>query len=86
LFILGIWPVWSLGLIALGVGVRLLTAVATRQRIFDALLMPISALLMTLIAIRAVWWRYRYGGPQWKGRTIIADQEANSNLKTQRIL
>lgn len=86
LFILGIWPVWSLGLIALGVGVRLLTAVATRQRIFDALLMPISAFLMTLIAIRAVWWRYRYGGPQWKGRTITSDHEVNSNVKAQRIL
>jgi len=68
--LLGVWPAGSLALIALGVCVRMLTAAATRQRIFDALLMPISTFLMTLIAVRAVWWRYRYGGPQWKGRTI----------------
>ncbi len=74
--ILGILPLWSLALIVLGIGVRMLTAAATRQRLFDALLMPISAFLMTLIAIRAVWWRYRYGGPQWKGRTI------SGNLRT----
>jgi chlorobactene glucosyltransferase len=73
--VMRIWPLWSLTLIALGVGTRMLTAVATRQRVVDALFMPVSVFLMTLIAVRAVWWRYRYGGPQWKGRTI-----ANSNV------
>lgn len=62
--------IWSLGLVALGVGVRALTAAATRQRITDALLMPLSACLMTLIAGRAVWWRWRFGGPRWKDRAI----------------
>ncbi len=61
---------FALGLIALGIGIRALTAAATRQRLADALLLPISALLMTVIAGRALWWRWRYGGVRWKGRTI----------------
>ena len=64
------WPVWPLILVGLGVGIRMLTAAVTRQRLGDALLMPLSAILMTRIAIQAVWWRWRYGGPLWKGRTI----------------
>lgn len=65
------WPLWPLTLIGLGTGLRALTAAVTRQRRLDALLMPVSVLLMTGIAFRAIWWRYRYGGPRWKGRTII---------------
>ena len=34
----------------------------------DALLLPVSVLLMTVIAARALWWQWRYGGPLWKGR------------------
>ena len=63
------WPLWPLVLIGLGVGVRMLTAAATCQRLGDALLLPVSVLLMTRIAGQAVWWR-RHGGPRWKGRTI----------------
>lgn len=47
-----------------------ITAAVTRRRVGDALLMPISVLIMTWIAMRAVWWRWRYGGVRWKGRTI----------------
>jgi hypothetical protein len=64
------WPLWPLILIGLGVGVRMLTAAVTRQRLTDALLMPVSTLLMTRIALQVIWWRWRYGGPRWKGRTI----------------
>ncbi|NJN95076.1 MAG: glycosyltransferase [Anaerolineales bacterium] len=56
-------------LIALGLGVRMLTAAVTRQRLGDALLLPVSVLLMTHIAVKAVWWHWR-GGPRWKGRVI----------------
>jgi len=59
-----------LGLCALGIGVRALTAAVTRQRVCDALLLPLSALLMTRIAAQALWWQLRYGGVRWKGRTI----------------
>lgn len=64
------WPIWPLILIGLGVGIRMLTAAVTHQKLGDALLMPGSVLLMTWIAIRAVWWEWRYGGPFWKGRAI----------------
>lgn len=64
------WPYWPLMLILLGITTRGLTALATRQRLLDALFMPISVLLMTRIALHAVWWQWQYGGPQWKGRTI----------------
>ena len=64
------WPFWPLALIGLGISIRGLTAFVTRQRLLDALFMPISVLLMTRIAFHAVWWQWQYGGPQWKGRTI----------------
>jgi chlorobactene glucosyltransferase len=64
------WPLWPLLLIGLSVGLRALTAAATRQRLADAFLMPLSVLLMTRIAAQAVWWQWRYGGPLWKGRIV----------------
>ena len=57
-------------LTALGVGVRALTAVSTRQRPLDAVFMPLSVFLMTVIAARSAYWQLRYGGPRWKGRTL----------------
>ncbi|MGQ9887703.1 MAG: glycosyltransferase [Aggregatilineales bacterium] len=65
------WPWLPLLLIVLGVGARAVTAAATRQRAVDALLLPVSVVMMTLIAAQAVWWKLRYGGPQWKGRTVV---------------
>jgi chlorobactene glucosyltransferase len=72
------YPGWPLALIALGVGVRALTAAFSRQRVLDALAMPVSTLLMALIAARAIMWRVRYGGPRWRGRTIAAKPQATS--------
>ncbi|MCL4303480.1 MAG: glycosyltransferase [Anaerolineae bacterium] len=60
---------WLLVLIALGIGIRMLTAAATRQRPGDALLLPLSVLLMTRIAAQALWWHW-HGGPRWKGRIV----------------
>ncbi len=60
---------WPAALAALTIAVRGLTAVLSRQRAGDALLMPVSVLLMTAIAARALWWRWR-GGPRWKGRVL----------------
>lgn len=64
-----LWPLngWFAVLAAVGVVLRALTAAFTRQRTLDAALMPVSVILMTIIAGRAVWWHYR-GGPLWKGR------------------
>lgn len=64
------WPWWPLVLMVTGVAVRGLTAHATRQRVGDALTLPISVLIFTAIAARALWWRLRYGGVIWKGRLI----------------
>jgi chlorobactene glucosyltransferase len=57
-------------LLGLGICLRMLTAAVTHQRLGDALLMPISVLLMTRIAVQSIWWQWRYGGPRWKGRVV----------------
>ncbi len=49
--------------------IRALSASFTHQRLFDAIAMPFSVMLMTLIAIRSITWHYT-GGPRWKGRII----------------
>lgn len=67
------WPAWPLLVIALGVGVRGLTAWLTRQRLLDALLLPLAVLLMTVIAGQTIWWRLSKRGPAWKGRIIRND-------------
>jgi chlorobactene glucosyltransferase len=67
LFFGGSW--WALGLGITGITLRALTASFTHQRILDAFLMPISVVLMTRIAIQAIYWHY-YGTANWKGRTI----------------
>lgn len=64
------WPAWPLYMLVLGVGIRALTAAFSRQRLGDALLLPVSVILMAVIASQAIDWRLRYGGVRWKGRTI----------------
>lgn len=64
------WPTWPFLLVAAGVAARAVTAAATHQRVRDALLMPVSVLLMTWIALRSIWWRWRFGGVLWKGRVL----------------
>jgi chlorobactene glucosyltransferase len=65
------WPWWPLTLILLGYLARGMTAYSTNQRLRDTLWLPLSVLLMTRIALHALWWRIRYGGPQWKGRRVV---------------
>ncbi|MBL8046208.1 MAG: glycosyltransferase [Anaerolineales bacterium] len=62
------WRIW-LPLGMLGILVRALTAASTQQRILDALFMPLSVCLMTLIAAQSLRWHFT-GGPQWKGRSV----------------
>jgi len=57
-------------LTVMGILIRAISAVFTRQRVLDALFIPISALLMTIIAGQALYWHYTQGGPTWKGRVI----------------
>jgi len=62
----GLWP---LMLALVGLILRGLTAWFTRQRLGDAVFMPLSVGLMTIIAGQSVIWRLR-GRGQWKGRTL----------------
>jgi chlorobactene glucosyltransferase len=64
------YPAYPLALILVGILIRALTAAITRQRVGDAIFMSVSALLMTVIAGQAFYWRTRYGGVLWKGRVI----------------
>ncbi|MBK9122517.1 MAG: glycosyltransferase [Chloroflexi bacterium] len=62
----------SLAVIGAGIAVRLVSAAATRQRTLDALLMPLSVGLMTVISFQALYWHFARGGPEWKGRKVAA--------------
>lgn len=62
----GLWP---LGLGVVGLSLRGLTAWFTRQRIGDALFMPVAVGAMTVIAGQSLWWQWR-GRRQWKGRVV----------------
>ena len=64
------WPLLPLVLVLTGLIIRAVTAAYTHQRVYDALLMPISVFLMTRIAFQAIWWHYTQGGPSWKGRVV----------------
>lgn len=63
------YPIWALALTGTGLAVRALTAKATRQRVGDAFLLPVSVFLLTLIAGRALRWHW-FGGGSWKGRAF----------------
>lgn len=70
---------WPLAAAALGLLTRALTAAATRQRVGDAVLLPVSVGLMTVIAGQALLW-HRRGGPRWKGRTLGAGRDPAASL------
>jgi chlorobactene glucosyltransferase len=62
---------WPAGIsVFLGLGIRGLSAGITHQRIQDALLLPVSVMLMSIIAARSLSWFFRSGGPDWKGRAV----------------
>ncbi len=65
---------WSISWLALALLIRGLTAQSTHQRLEDSLLLPYSVILMTIIAIQAIWWDWKHGGPIWKNRTIQREQ------------
>lgn len=64
-------PYWAALLVFSGVLIRAISAWRTGQRAGDAILLPISVLLMTGIAVQSAWWHWRYGGPLWKGRRAV---------------
>ncbi len=64
------FPAIPLLLIGTGIAIRGLSAAVTHQRLVDALFLPISVILMSIIGAQALYWQLRYGGPRWKGRTL----------------
>lgn len=64
------WPIVPTVLAGAGILLRAITAAVTRQRIGDAALMPVSVVLMSIIAARSLWWHARGGAP-YKGRTVV---------------
>lgn len=60
---------WAALLIVLGIGTRMLSAQFTGQRMVDALLMPVSVLLMTIISAQSIYWHVTKRA-RWKGRTL----------------
>lgn len=77
LLLLTEYRLWAFLLIVLGIGVRALTAAFSHQRLPDALLLPVSVLLMTRIALHAIYWRFT-GGVHWKGRVIKRNSKQNT--------
>ncbi len=76
------WPQIPLILTIAGLTIRAVTAAFSRQRVLDALLMPVSVLLMTAIAMRSIRWHYS-GGPRWKGRIIESAKSNNGDDERQ---
>ncbi|MEM7800037.1 MAG: glycosyltransferase family 2 protein [Chloroflexota bacterium] len=77
-----IW-LYPLTLISAAVGLRIFVELFVRADqpagMFNALLMPLSVLLMTRIAWRGCIW-YFSGGPEWKGRKLgaqLASEKSN---------
>ncbi len=64
-----VYAAWGALLIVMGLLLRALTAAISGQRVGDALLLPVSVLLMTIIAFQSLRWHVT-GGPRWKGRII----------------
>lgn len=60
-------------LIALALLIRALTAAVSRQRLLDALFLPLSVLLMTVVAAQSILWHMN-GTAQWKGRTLTPNR------------
>lgn len=69
----GSWPVEPAILVGASIATRAVTARSTRQRLGDALLLPLSTFAMTAIAARAIRWAWS-GGVHWKGRVIPTAQ------------
>lgn len=63
------YRIWAGVFVLQAMLIRALSARFTHQRAFDAVGMPISVVLMTIIALQSIVWNYT-GGARWKGRTI----------------
>jgi chlorobactene glucosyltransferase len=74
------WPEMPLTMLFLGLGIRCIEAWVTRQRVCDAVWMPLSVIVVTRIGLQSMWWYWRYGGPRWKGRVLARAKSLNRQL------
>jgi chlorobactene glucosyltransferase len=63
------YRLWAGIIIIIGLALRAISAWFTHQRLWDALLMPLSVFIMTFITLRSLYWHYT-GSARWKGRTL----------------
>lgn len=63
------WATFPIAMILLAILIRVLTAHLAKDKMVDAFLLPISIILMTIIAVQGLIWHLR-GTATWKGRTI----------------
>ncbi len=63
------WLFACLAAILLAILIRALTAAVSHQRLLDAVFMPVSVFLMTIIALQAIYWHFT-GRREWKGRIL----------------
>lgn len=66
------YRLFGLILIIAGLTLRVVSAIFTKQRVIDALWMPLTVLLFTIISMRSIYWHYT-GKVTWKGRTLTKD-------------
>jgi chlorobactene glucosyltransferase len=69
------YQLWAAMLILMGISLRAVSAWFSHQRVLDSLFMPISVLLMTVIALQSIYWHFT-GTAVWKGRKL--NQKENS--------
>lgn len=71
----------GIALLVMGFALRAVSAFWTRQRVIDALLMPISVLMFTWIAGQSIYWHYT-GGARWKGRIIGESKSTQTDIRS----
>ena len=59
----------ALILIIAGLTLRAVSAIFTKQHVLDALFMPITVILFTIISLQSIYWHVT-GKSHWKGRAI----------------
>jgi chlorobactene glucosyltransferase len=74
------WPLIPIVQVLLGLTVRTIAAAVTREKLSNVLWMPLSIMVTSAIGFRSVWWKWRYGGPRWKGRMVIPSQDLSRPL------
>ena len=71
------WLTFFLAILTIGILIRLLTNATAKQNIFDGIGMPISVILMTIIAFEAIYLKAINKPSVWKGRAVYSLNRKN---------